>query len=129
MESTAVVKPLITSDSDKRKQMPIARGVLDYFPAALAEIAYVSFVCNEKHNPGEPMHWSRGKSDDHADCAIRHLAERGTFDTLTLKDGRTFRIRHSAYAAWRALANLQLELEAAGEVAVALTPINTHPQS
>jgi hypothetical protein len=52
------------------------------------------------------MHWARGKSMDHADCAVRHLMERGTIDT----DG----LRHSAKAAWRALAALQQELEDAG---------------
>jgi hypothetical protein len=52
------------------------------------------------------MHHARGKSTDHADCILRHLIDRGTVDT----DG----IRHSAKVAWRALALLQLELEAEG---------------
>jgi hypothetical protein len=43
---------------------------------------------------------------DHDDCILRHLADRGTLDT----DG----VRHSAKLAWRALAMLQTELEAAG---------------
>lgn len=96
----------LPDDPKKRKTLPLARGVLDYFPAALAAVAEVSFVGNEQHNPGQPMHWARGKSSDHADCAIRHLMDRGLIDT----DG----LRHTAKAAWRALAELQLELEAAG---------------
>jgi hypothetical protein len=52
------------------------------------------------------MHHARGKSNDHADCIARHLVDRGTLDT----DG----LRHSAKVAWRALALLQEELEAAG---------------
>lgn len=91
-------------DPKKRKQRPITRGVLDYFPDAIAEVAYVSFVGNEQHNPGQPLHWSRSKSSDHADCLGRHLLERGKVDN----DG----VRHSAKLAWRALALLQLELEA-----------------
>ena len=89
-----------------RKDTPIARGVLDYFPAALAEVARVSKVGNDQHNPGEEMHHARGKASDHADCIVRHLIERGTLDI----DG----MRHSAKVAWRALALLQEELEAAG---------------
>lgn len=80
--------------------------MLDYFPAACAAVAELSRIGNEQHNPGEEMHWARGKSSDHADCVVRHIMDRGTVDT----DG----VRHSTKAAWRALANLQEELEAAG---------------
>jgi hypothetical protein len=86
--------------------MPLMRGALDYFPAALAEVANVSRAGNEQHNPGQPMHHARGKSNDHADCIVRHLMDRGTTD----EDG----LRHTAKAAWRVLALLQEELEAAG---------------
>jgi hypothetical protein len=96
---------LLPTDKQLRKETPIARGVLDYFPRALACIANVSYVGNEQHNPGQPMHWARHKSTDHADCIVRHLIERGTVDD----DG----LRHSAKAAWRVLALLELELEAA----------------
>lgn len=95
------------TDPKERKERPIARGVLDYFPDALAEVARVSFVGNEQHNPGQEMHWARGKSNDHADCIVRHLIERGTIDT----DG----LPHSGKVAWRALAMLQIELEIARE--------------
>ncbi len=96
-------EPLLPTDKEERKERPLARGVLDYFPLALAEVAHVSYVANEQHNPGEPMHWARGKSTDHADCIVRHLIERGHKDT----DG----LRHTAKVAWRALALLQEELE------------------
>ena len=62
-----------------------------------------SFVGNEQHNPGKPLHWDRSKSGDEKDALTRHLLEAGTIDT----DG----IRHSAKVAWRALANLQKEIE------------------
>lgn len=94
------------TDHAKRKAQPMARGLLDYFPNALAAVAECSRVANEQHNPGEPIHWARGKSTDHADCIIRHLVDRGTLDA----DG----VRHSAKVAWRALALLEEELEAAG---------------
>lgn len=95
---------MLPNDPKTRKECPIARGVLDYFPDAIAAVANVSYVGNEQHNPGQPMHWAREKSSDHADCIARHLLERGTADS----DG----LLHSAKAAWRALAMLQLELEA-----------------
>jgi hypothetical protein len=90
-------------NSEQRKQRPVTTGVLDYFPDAIKEVAHVSYVGNEQHNPGQPMHWNRSKSKDHADCIARHLIERGTIDTDNL--------RHSAKVAWRALALLQIEIE------------------
>jgi hypothetical protein len=36
--------------SAARKDIPLARGVLDYFPAALAAVAELSRKGNEKHN-------------------------------------------------------------------------------
>ena len=98
--------PLLPVDTAERKRIPIASGVLDYFPSALIEVAKVSFLGNEQHNPGEPLHWARGKSMDQADSLLDHFVERGTFD----HDG----VRHSAKMAWRALALLQLECEADG---------------
>jgi len=93
----------LPTDSKSRKGLPITTGVLDYFPDAIAEVARLSMVGNDQHNPGEPLHWARDKSTDHADCIVRHLMERGTVDT----DG----VRHSTKVAWRALALLQVELE------------------
>ena len=100
----------LPTDSAARKRIPMATGLLDYFPDALAAVANVSWLGNEKHNPGEPLHHARGKSMDHGDCAMRHLSERGGFDTVVIK-GVEYRIRHSAALVWRALALLQEELE------------------
>jgi hypothetical protein len=97
---------VLPTNPAERKNIPVMSGVLDYFPAALAEVARVSKAGNDQHNPGEPLHWARGKSTDQADTLVRHLMERGTLDT----DG----MRHSAKVAWRALALLQTELEEAG---------------
>jgi hypothetical protein len=98
--------PTLPEASEARKDVPLCSGVVDYFPAALAEVAKLSKAGGDKHNPGQPLHWSRGKSNDHADCIARHLVDRGTF----AEDGT----RHSAALAWRALALLQEELEAEG---------------
>lgn len=87
-----------------RKQFPIATGVLDFFPDAIAEVAHVSLIATNQHHPGEPVHWDRDKSTDEADALVRHLLERGTRDS----DG----LRHTAKVAWRALALLQREIEA-----------------
>lgn len=92
-------------DAAARKAAPMASGLLDYFPDALIAVAELSKIGNDQHNPGQPLHWSRGKSNDHPDCLVRHLVDRGRIDT----DG----VRHSAKVAWRALAILQLEIEAA----------------
>ena len=99
--------PLLPTDPVERKKIPLASGVLNYFPAALMEVAKVSYQGNLQHNgPNTPLHWARGKSTYQDDTIIRHFLERGGFDT----DG----MRHSAKLAWRALALLQLELEAEG---------------
>lgn len=104
-EQTPYPSGRLPESSEARKAVPLLSGLFDYFPDALAAVAFISKIGNDKHNPGEPMHWSRDKSNDHAECAARHLVDRGTFDS----EG----YRHSAYAAWRALANLQIELEEA----------------
>ena len=94
---------VLPTDSAVRKEIPIFSGVLNYFPLAIAAVARVSKRGNDQHNPGQPMHWAREKSTDHADCILRHMIERGTLDT----DG----ILHDAKVAWRALAQLQLAIE------------------
>lgn len=93
----------MTTDRQARKEIPMARGLLDYFPDALIAVAELSFIGNEQHNPGEELHWAKDKSTDHADCILRHLIERGAIDT----DG----VRHATKVAWRGLALLQIELD------------------
>ena len=78
-------------------------GLMKYFPDALAEVAFCSYMGNEQHHSDKPLHWDRDKSNDHLDALMRHLKDAGNLDD----DG----VLHSAKVAWRALANLQLELE------------------
>lgn len=94
----------LPSEAAARKGIPVATGFIDYFPDAVAEVARLSKVANEQHNPGTPLHWDRSKSGDESDALMRHFLERGTIDD----DGQ----RHSAKVAWRAMALLQKELEA-----------------
>lgn len=94
----------LPTDSKARKDIPLVRGCLDYFPDALCEVARLSLHANEKHNPGEPLHWSKEKSNDHADCIMRHLIDRGKVDP---DDG----FLHDVKVAWRALANLQMKID------------------
>jgi len=90
-----------------RKDTPVFAGVLNYFPDAVRAVAQCSKIGNDQHNPNKPLHWDRSKSGDELDALTRHLLEAGTVDA----DG----IRHSTKVAWRALANLQKEIEKAGE--------------
>ena len=92
-----------TNTAAERKATPIFSGVLQYFPDAIREVAKCSQAGNDQHHKDKPLHWDRSKSGDELDALTRHLMDAGTFDT----DG----VRHSAKVAWRALANLQKELE------------------
>ena len=94
-------KVLQPKTSAERKGEPIHSGVLMYFPDALAAVARVSKVGNDKHNPGEPLHWARGKSTDQMDCLIRHALTPEEIDP----DSGEIEMAHTV---WRALAQLQL---------------------
>jgi hypothetical protein len=95
----------LPTDAAARKATPVFSGVIRYFPDAIAAIAELSRIGNDQHNPGKPLHWDRSKSGDELDALMRHLIEAGTIDTDN--------VRHSTKVAWRALANLQKEIEGA----------------
>ena len=90
-----------------RKETPVFSGVLNYFPDAINAVAKCSRAGQQQHAPDQPLQWHRDKSGDELDALTRHLLQAGTMDT----DG----IRHSTKVLWRAAANLQKELELAGE--------------
>ena len=98
-----------SSEDLKRKATPVYSGFMKYFPDAMLEVARLSLHANEKHNPGEPLHWSKDKSKDHADCLIRHQLEAGVWDESNQCD-------HAVSVAWRAMAQLQTLIEL-GELA------------
>lgn len=93
----------IPEKQELRNEYPMASGLLDYFPNALAEVSRLSYLATQQHHPGEKMHWDRSKSTDHLNKIVRHAVDAGRFDDKGL--------RHSTMLAWRALANLQEELE------------------
>lgn len=88
--------------NEEKKMRRVFTGMLKYFPNACLEVGYVSFIANEQHNPGEPMHWDKSKSIGEGDEIVRHLMAEETFDT----DGA----RHRGKAAWRALELLEREI-------------------
>jgi hypothetical protein len=98
-------RPSLPDDASARNSYPMADGLLDYFPNALAEVSRLSHFATQQHHPDQPMHWARGKSADHRNKIMRHLVDTGKLDDKGM--------RHSAMVAWRALALLQEELEAA----------------
>lgn len=112
----------LPTDSKARKEVPVATGVLDYFPDAIAAVAAVSKKGNEKHNPGQPLHWSREKSADHRDCIARHLIDAGN-DGMGVDENGDL---HLAACAWRALAALQLAIEAKAAKVRRWCPICQH---
>lgn len=103
MPITAAPFLTLPDDDVTRSQFPLWDGCLAYFPNALAEVAKLSKLGNDKHNPGQPIHWAREKSTDHPNKILRHLIDAGKTDSQG--------VRHSAGLAWRALALLQEELE------------------
>lgn len=84
----------LPTDPKQRKAIPIYSGVIKYFPDALIAIAKLSQAGNDQHNPGAPLHWDRSKSGDELDAMMRHVI------------GEDWEA-----VAWRALANLQKQIE------------------
>jgi hypothetical protein len=106
---------LLSTNPTARKAIPLFSGCLKYFPDALCAVAACSKAGNDQHNPGTELHWDRSKSGDEMDALARHALGVGTLD----EDG----IRHSTKVAWRALANLQKEIES-GVIEEVYEPIN-----
>ena len=92
--------------AQKRKAIPVFTGVLKYFPDALLEVTKASLVGNKQHLQGQPLHWDRNKSQDQMDALTRHLLDYARGEEFD-DDG----VRHLTKICWRALAQLQKELE------------------
>lgn len=98
-----------TDESKRRKGMPLFDGCFLYFPDALLAVAEHSRKANEKHNPGEALHWSKHKSNDHPNCTARHMVDMGpNWDQIDPEFGSL----HAVAGAWRALATAQIAIEA-----------------
>lgn len=108
MQSVPNVESVSLPAGDReRKALPLLTFLCEYFPDAIIALTELSVVANEQHNPGEPLRWARGKSKDQLNTAFRHLFDRARGVHLDT-DGT----RHIAKTAWRALAQLQLDIEA-----------------
>lgn len=97
----------LPNDRDARNALPVWDGCIAYFPDCWAEIAKVSVLGNKQHNLGKKLRFARDVSTDHWNKVMRHGLDHQAgrvFDT----DG-TY---HLAKAAWRALAALQVAIEA-----------------
>jgi hypothetical protein len=112
---------LFGTDYAERKQIKIFDGAVMYFPKALAAVSIVSVVGNEQHNPGEALHWSRGKSFDQFNTALRHMVEHKSgqlyaedIPERVQKIIGNLKVRTLANAAWRVLAALELSIEETG---------------
>ena len=84
----------LPTDAKERKRIPLYSGVIKYFPDALIAVAKLSQEGNDQHNPGTELHWDREKSGDELDAMMRHVIGED-WDAV----------------AWRALANLQKQIE------------------
>jgi hypothetical protein len=103
----------MSTDSATRKLMPVATGCLNYFPDALLCVSFISRVGNDKHNPGQPLHWAKEKNTDEPDAEVRHMLD--FFRGLPPDPGLEAlgpKIGHLASKAWRALADLQRACDA-----------------
>jgi hypothetical protein len=98
--------PRVLADDNQREQYPLFDGLFAYFPAALCEVSRWSKVGNDKHNPGEALHWSREKSTDHENKILRHLLDARQVDQNGFPE--------AVALAWRALALCQTILEERG---------------
>lgn len=98
----------LPNDPKERKSIPIYSGFVKYFPNAMAEVARLSQIGNDQHNPGKALHWDRSKSGDELDALMRHLTDHASGVPMDT-DG----VPHLAKVAWRAMAMLEKELERA----------------
>lgn len=85
---------ILPDDSAERKTYPMYSGFINYFPDAVAVVSRLSWKGNQQHHPDKPLHWDKSKSTDELDAMVRHLIE-GEWEAV----------------AWRAMANLQRELD------------------
>jgi len=113
---------LYPENDKERKNTQVFKMRTRYFPKALREVTKVCVANNVRYNPDrEPadINWARDKSKDQLGSLDRHITEREV-------DGKVFeaidpaiaakvgfdRIYVMAEAAWRALAQLELDIEA-----------------
>lgn len=106
-ESKPVPPVFMSQDPAIRKKMPVASGVYAYFPDALLLVSWISRVGNEQHNPGQPLHWAKEKSQDEEDACARHQLDALKGAPVDAPLAELGELAHLAQRAWRANAALQ----------------------
>src|SRR3546814_10217431 len=89
--------PSLPDDATKRLEYPMADGLLDYFPNALAEVSRLSHAATKQHHPDKPMHWDRSKSTDHRSKIMRHLVDAGRSEEHTSELQSLMRISYAVF--------------------------------
>lgn len=97
----------LPTDAKERKALQLYTFMFKYFPDAWLEVVRIARIGNEQHNPGEPLHWARGKSTDQMNAAFNHIFDYGLGERVDTDGGY-----HLAKAIWRLSAQLQLDIEA-----------------
>jgi hypothetical protein len=116
---------LYPHDDKGRKALPVFKMITGYFPKALREITRVCVVNNVRYNPNRApadINWARDKSTDQLGALYRHITEYVVDGTvfenvpaeITTEIGAMgfSHVYVLAEAAWRALAALELCIEA-----------------
>ena len=86
---------VLPTSAKERKAIPVYTGFINYFPDAIAAVAKISLKGGIQHGQTpETLFWDRSKSGDELDAMMRHLID---------KDWEQ--------VAWRAMANLQKQIE------------------
>jgi len=99
-------------DKIRKGDWPIWDYMFGYFPKAWLEEVRVAVTGNKQHNPGEKLHWARGKSMDQLNTAFRHLfdyAKAKSEGAIVPRDARGMAVL--AQSIWRLKAQLELDLE------------------
>lgn len=88
---------------------PAFRGLAEYFPLALLEVAGVSAFGHVKYKEWGGWVKVENASGRYADALMRHTLQRAAGQEFDEES----KLRHAAQAAWNALAVLELELREA----------------
>lgn len=86
---------ILPTEAKERKAIPVYSGFVKYFPKAMAAVAKISMTGGIQHGqlPDE-LFWDRSKSGDELDALMRHMLD-----------------EEWGQVAWRAMANLEKQLE------------------
>lgn len=96
----------LPTDAQERKKLQLFTFMFGYFADAWLEVVRIARLGNDQHNPGEPLHWARGKSTDQMNAAFNHIFDYGLGNRIDSDGGR-----HLSKAIWRLMAQDQLDIE------------------